>query len=77
MTMRTTLTLDDDVFRLIKRHAEGRSIALGKAASELVRRGFTVPRPVRLVNGIQVFDLPADSPAVTAESVRELEAELE
>ena len=72
--MRTTLTLDDDVFRLIKHHAESRSIALGKATSELVRRGLTVPRPTRVVNGLQVFDLPADSPKISTEVVQALEA---
>ena len=73
--MRTTLSLDDDAFRLIKRYAQSRSLALGKAVSELVRRAFTVPRPTRLVNGVQVFDLPAESPRVTMKRVRELDAD--
>ena len=73
--MRTTLSLDDDVFRLVKRYAASRSLALGKAVSELVRRAFTVPRPTRLVNGIQVFDLPPESPRVTMKKVRELDAD--
>ena len=73
--MRTTLSLDDDAFRLIKRYAQSRSLALGKAVSELVRRAFTVPRPTRLVNGVQVFDLPAKSPRVTMKRVRELDAD--
>ena len=72
--MRTTLTLDDDVFRLIKYHAESRSISLGKATSELVRRGLTVPRPTRMVNGLLVFDLPTDSPTISSEVVQALEA---
>src|SRR5438552_5714149 len=37
--MRTTLSLDDDVFRLVKRYADRRSLGLGKV-SELVRRAF-------------------------------------
>jgi len=73
--MRTTLSLDDDVFRLVKRYAASRSLALGKAVSELVRRAFSVPLPTRSVNGIQVFDLPPQSPRVTAKKVRELEAD--
>jgi hypothetical protein len=75
--MRTTLSLDDDVFRLVKRYADSRSLGLGKAVSELVRRGFSLPRPTRSVNGLQVFDLPAESPRVSAKRVRELEAEQE
>jgi hypothetical protein len=38
--LRTTLSLDDEVLGLIKRHAESRSLGLGKAVSELVRRGL-------------------------------------
>jgi hypothetical protein len=72
--MRTTLSLDDDVFRLVKRYAASRSLALGKAVSELVRRAFTVPRPTRLVNGVQVFDLPQESPRVNMKKVKELDA---
>jgi hypothetical protein len=60
--MRTTLSLDDEVLRLVKRYAESRSVGLGKAVSELVRRGLTAQRPTRTVNGLRAFDLPADSP---------------
>jgi hypothetical protein len=38
--MRTTLSLDDEVLGLVKRYAESRSRGLGKAVSELVRRGL-------------------------------------
>ena len=75
--MRTTLSIDDDVFRIVKRYAASRSLKLGKAVSELVRRAVTTPRPMRMVNGILVFDLPPDSPRVTTKRVRELEAEQE
>lgn len=77
MTMRTTLSLDDDIFRLVKRYAASRSVGLGKAVSELVRRGLTTPRPTRLVNGVHVFDLPPGSPIVTTRTVHLLEAEEE
>ena len=73
--MRTTLSLDDEVLRLVRQYAGSRSLPLGKAVSELVRRGFTTQRPTRVVNGLQVFDLPSDSPPVTVKKVRELEAE--
>lgn len=75
--MRTTLSLDDDVLREVKVYAESRDIALGKAVSELVRRGLTAPLRTRLVNGFQIVDLPSDSPVVTTEHVRNLENELE
>jgi len=72
--MRTTLSIDDDTFRLVKRYAASRSLALGKAVSELVRRALAAPRPTRSVNGLQVFDLPPESARVTTKQVKELEA---
>jgi hypothetical protein len=75
--MRTTLSLDDDVFQVVRSYAESRSLALGKAVSELVRKGLASPTPTRTINGIQVFDVPADSPRITTKRVKELESELE
>lgn len=73
-SVRTTLSLDDEVLPLIKRYAEARSLGLGKAVSELVRRGLRSQRPTRTVNGLQVFDLPADSPPVSRKKIEEIEA---
>lgn len=73
----TTLALDDDILRLIKRYAESRSLTLGKAVSDLVRRGFVLQRPRRSLNELQIFDLPPDSPQVTTKRIRELESEVE
>jgi hypothetical protein len=75
--MRTTINLDDDLVSVVKRYAESRSVGLGKALSELVRRGMAAPLPTRTVNGLLVFDPPADSPKVTTKMVRDLEAEEE
>jgi hypothetical protein len=73
--VRTTLSLDDDVFEHAKHYAEARSLALGKAVSELVRRGLNSPPKTRAVNGLVVFDLPEQSPTITTKHVRKLEAE--
>jgi hypothetical protein len=72
-SVRTTINLDDDVFPLIKKYAESRRVPLGRAASELVRRGLASKRPTRIVNGLTIFELPADSPQVTTQQVRRLE----
>jgi hypothetical protein len=74
-SMRTTLSLDDEVLRLVKRYAESRSLRLGRAVSELVRRGLTIQRPTRTVNGLRVFDLPADSPRVTRKKIEEIDSD--
>ena len=74
--MRTTLSLDDDVFQIVRTYAESRSVALGKAVSELVRRGLNAPMTTKVVNGVHVVVLPPDSPKVTSERVKQLENEL-
>ena len=73
--MRTTLTLDDDVAELSARQAKLRGVSLGKAVSDLVRRGLNAPTPSADKNGLTVFQLPADSPTVTTDDVRRLEIE--
>lgn len=70
--MRTTLSLDDDVFEEVKKYAKSRDVAIGKAVSELVRRGLHAPLRTRVVNGFHVVDLPPDSPQVSSEDVKRL-----
>lgn len=75
--MRTTLNLDDDALTMAKQYARNRSVGLGKAVSDLVRRGINAPRATKIVNGLHVADLPENSPRVTTKKVRELDAEQE
>lgn len=70
--MRTTLALEDDAARAIQAYARRRRLPLGKAASELIRRGFRYQLGIRQVNGFPVLDAPSDFPAITAERVNEL-----
>jgi hypothetical protein len=70
--MRTTLALEDDAVREIHAYAKRRRLSLGKAASELVRRGARYQLGIREVNGLSVFDTPDDFPIITSERVREL-----
>ena len=73
--MRATLSLDDDVLQEVKAYAKNRDVAIGKAVSELVRRGLHAPLRTRIVNGFHVADLPPSSERVTAEDIRKLEDE--
>ena len=75
--MRTTLSLDDDLVPNVKAYAANRDISVGKAVSELVRKGLHAPLQTRVINGFHVVDLPVGSPAITREHVRKLEEELE
>jgi hypothetical protein len=74
--MRTTLQIDDDVFAAAKARAEARRVSVGKALSELARKGAQAEMPVRTVSGLKIFDLPADSPPVTMELVRRLDTDV-
>ena len=73
LTMRTTLTLDDDIHELAARQARLRGVSLGQTVSDLVRRGLSVPTPSQNKDGLVVFRLPADSPKVTTDDVRRIE----
>lgn len=70
--MRTTFTLDDDAAELAQKYAKARSLRLGKAVSELIRRASAPPPGLRKKGGIWVFELPPDAPEVTAEQVKAL-----
>lgn len=73
--VRTTLTLDDDVAELAARLAKARRVSLGKAVSDLARRGLNAPTASTEKEGLVVFRLPADSPTVTTDDVRRIEAD--
>ena len=69
--MRTTITLDDDVMAEAARRAEVLRISLGKAVSDLARRGLQVAPPVREVHGLKMFDPPTDAPKITTRKVKD------
>jgi len=70
--MRTTLSLEDDAIEAIRDFAETKNLSLGKAASELIRRGARYQLRTKKLNGLPVFEVPDDFPKITSERVREL-----
>ena len=56
--MRTTLTIEDDAFSKAQAYANARSLKLGQAVSELIRRGTADKLPMKQKNGAWVFELP-------------------
>jgi hypothetical protein len=70
--MRTTLNLEDDAFATAQAYARARALKLGQAVSELIRQGSAERLPMRQDDGVWVFELPADTPRVTAARVKEL-----
>ena len=71
-SMRTTVTLDQDVYELATLYARGRGVTLSAALSELARKGATAPPPesrlVRAPNGLLM--LPARGRVITSEMVK-------
>jgi hypothetical protein len=74
--MRTTLTLEDDALELAKALARRRRLTLGKAVSELVRRGARQELATETRHGLEVVKLPAGSVPVTSARVAQLLEEL-
>ena len=70
--MRTTLSLEDDAVQAIKTFAEDNRLSLGKAASELIRRGVRYQVPLVERDGFLVFEPPAYFPTITTERVQQL-----
>jgi hypothetical protein len=71
--MRTTLTLDDDVLAVAKSLARARSESVGKAVSDLVRRGIeAVPRVTQCGSddAFPVFKINRGAAPITLEQVK-------
>ncbi len=64
--------MEDDAIEAIRDFAETKRLSLGKAASELIRRGVRYQLRTKKLNGLPVFEVPDDFPAITSERVREL-----
>ncbi|MFZ0632112.1 MAG: hypothetical protein WAM56_12535 [Acidobacteriaceae bacterium] len=73
--MRTTLAIDDDVLEEVKQYAAQRDISLGKAATDLIRRGISQPLNLRCIDGIYVPVLPPNTPILTTKRLLEAEDE--
>lgn len=73
--MRTTLNLEDDVVEYVTAQARLRGVSLGKAATDLIRRGMEAPARTETKDGLTMFRLPPDTPEVTTELVKRLENE--
>ncbi|MEJ5368859.1 MAG: hypothetical protein WHT08_11100 [Bryobacteraceae bacterium] len=70
--MRTTLHLDDAAYQAAVRHARRRRIGVGKAVSELILRAVQLPVPAERVDGVLLFDPPADVPEIKGKDVQRI-----
>ena len=70
--MRTTINIEDDAFATASAYARARALKLGQAVSELILRGSAEKLPIKQKDGAWVFDLPPDTPRVTARQVQQM-----
>jgi hypothetical protein len=73
--MRTTLTLDDDVFAAASALSRASGRRLGQVVSELARRGLRARGDVATKNGLPVFPVSSDAPLIPADRATELLAD--
>lgn len=76
--MRTTLTIDDDLLAAARSLAQAKSESLGKAISDLARRGLNADPELcenRQASAFPVFSVPSGAQPITLEDVRKDEDE--
>ena len=67
--MRTTVTIDDDVLAVARALAERKGSSLGRALSELARRGFKSELTHGDVTDGTTFPASVDAEPITSEDV--------
>lgn len=69
--MRTTVDIDPEILSAARQLASARSISLGKALSELARRGLA-PRKTKegSKTAFPTFEISADARPLTTEDIR-------
>lgn len=68
--MRTTFTLDDDAAALAQNYAKARSLRLGKAVSELIRRASAPPMALKKKGEVWVIPAKPGAAKVSAQQVK-------
>ena len=73
--MRTTLTLDDDVFEAARAQAQASGKKLGAVVSQLARRGLRASAHSTNNSGLPLFKVPPDADIIPSSRAKELLAE--
>lgn len=68
--MRTTLQLDEDIYRAAKSLAEGEQTSLGEVISRLARKALAPDLRIGQKNGFPVFAVSLGAPPITSEMVK-------
>lgn len=67
--MRTTVTIDDDILAVARALAQQNGVSLGRALSELARRGQRATATTVDGDGLPVFAIPHDAKPITSDDV--------
>jgi hypothetical protein len=73
--MRTTVTIDDDVFEAVKAQAQASGKRLGEVLSQIARAGLRASGGTASVNGLPVFKVPPGSEVIPTSRAAKLLAE--
>lgn len=73
--MRTTVTVDDDVFEAAQALATSSGKKLGQVLSQLARRGLRAEVKTTRRNNLPVFQVPADAPVIPSSRAQKLLAD--
>jgi hypothetical protein len=73
--VRTTVTIDDDVFQVVQAQAQASGKRLGAVLSQMVRAGLSASAKTVVVSGLPVFKVPADAELIPSSRASELLAE--
>ena len=73
--MRTTLSLEDDVFEAVQSLARATGKNLGQVVSRLIRQALQREAATARKNGLPVFQVDADAPIIPGDRAKKLLAE--
>lgn len=62
--MRTTITLDDDVFQIVSGLSQSSGLSMGKVLSEVARRGLKPRAGKKKKKGVPTFDVSPNAPMI-------------
>jgi hypothetical protein len=71
--MRTTVTIDDEIFQAVKELARQKNISAGKVLSDLARKGLQAKSTTKSKRGIPVFPVSDHSKIITLDDAKKLD----
>ena len=75
VSVRTTVTIDDDVYEAAQSLSKASGESLGAVLSKLARRGLSVQGDFATRNDLPVFKVPANAPVIPSSRAKQIDAE--